>query len=54
MIISKDNILKQIINKSAGFFKYIGITLQDEDVEITTKAKIGIFLIRSPTFKSKL
>jgi hypothetical protein len=27
IIISKDNILKQLINKSAGFFKHLGLDL---------------------------
>jgi hypothetical protein len=55
VIISKDNILKQLITKSAGFFKHIGIDLPDElEGNISVNAKIGIFIIRSHTFKPKI
>jgi hypothetical protein len=47
--------LKQLINKSPGFFKHIGMDLSSElEGNISANAKIGIFLIRSPTFKTKI
>jgi hypothetical protein len=55
VIISKDNILKQLINKSAGFFKYIGINLpEDSSEKMVGDAKVGIFAIRSLTYKNKI
>lgn len=55
LIISKDNILKQLIVKSAGFFKHIGIDIPDQpEGIISSNVKIGVFVIRSHTFKTKI
>ncbi len=50
IIVSKDNILKQLITKSAKFFEYLGI----EEGKDKSEANVGLFLIRSPTFKTKI
>jgi hypothetical protein len=55
MLITKDNIIKQLALKSNNFFKYLGIEEYNKEGErLPTSPKVGIFVIRSLSFKNKI
>lgn len=59
VIISKDNILKQLISKSPNFMKYLGLEhpledLSQSDSLADSEATVGFYLIPSPKIDIKI
>lgn len=55
MVITKDNIIKQLALKSNNFFKYLGIQVYDKEGErVPSSPKVGIFVIRSLSWNNKI
>lgn len=54
IIISKDNILKQLINKSASFIKYIGLDQDGDGVQKEVDPTVGFYVITSSSLDNKM
>lgn len=53
IIISKDNVLRQLIQKSPNFLKYLGIEPQNGE-QLTYEPQVGIYIVPSTSIINKL
>ena len=54
IIISKDNILKQLINKSASFMKYIGLDQGVDETQKEVDPTVGFYVLPSFSLDTKM
>ena len=54
IIISKDNILKQLINKSASFIKYIGLNQEVDETQKDIDPSVGFYVVPSESLDAKM
>ena len=54
IVISKDNILKQLINKSASFMKYIGLEMELDQTQTSVDPSVGFYILPSNSLELKM
>ena len=54
IVISKDNILKQLINKSASFMKYIGLEMELDQTQTSVDPSVGFYILPSNSLDLKM
>ena len=54
LLITKDNILKQLASKSPQFMKLIGLERSEEELENSNDPLIGSYMVASPSFETRM